>query len=201
MWRACAFHIVMASRLPATPYGLAESLLCQRIKRRSSFVGTPQLRGAERARDREPLLFSSRNRQLPAFANLDRARDWLSGADLRKRPEKTQHSSSVASGRRNCRFSRIESGNAGVSCLHESDSVSLQSSTCQLIVCVVSVLKDMATLWAVEAPAFHQDVLPAPDGLQAMVSPAPRGTRLPLKLEKKPTDAVKLTRSNCIVSY
>src|SRR5438105_15943797 len=52
------------------PNGLAEFLLRQRIKRRGRFVEHQQLRPAQKsARDREPLLFSSRNLD-PDFAYL-----------------------------------------------------------------------------------------------------------------------------------
>src|SRR5438067_11697867 len=52
------------------PNGLADFFLRQRIKRRGSFVEHQQLRPAQKsARDREPLLFSSRNLH-PAFAYL-----------------------------------------------------------------------------------------------------------------------------------
>src|SRR6266403_1477490 len=52
------------------PNGLADLFLRQRIKRRSRFDEHQQLRPAQKsARDREPLLFSSRNLH-PAFANL-----------------------------------------------------------------------------------------------------------------------------------
>src|SRR5260370_17648064 len=51
------------------PNGLADFFLRQRIKRRRRFVEHQQLRPAQKsARDREPLLFSSRNLH-PAFAN------------------------------------------------------------------------------------------------------------------------------------
>jgi len=148
------------------PNGLADFFLRQRIKRRGRFVEHQQLRPAQewRARSRAAAFLSEIFTRLRQSSS--RARGWLSGADLRQRPgvrlpgilRPWRPGARIAGSRESirktaaCPASRIQFVHAIFNC-H--------------LIFRRSVIKDMATLWAVEATAISPKTsCPHPTGLQ-----------------------------------